>query len=533
MVFGVNKSIQWIGILAWIIVAAVARRTSWDFTPILPSICALTLVALFRSALLGLLGGAFIGAMLAGPSSLFAPIYLFNDLLLPALQSRWNLCVLIFTLIMGGFVGLLDYGGGVTSLVMRLSQRGKALSTRMEWLTFGLGFGCFFDGLANSMLVGSTMRPLMDQTKGSRSRLAYIADSTSSPVACIAFFSTWIAYQLSMIQEGLSSAGIDANPYLVFLSSIPGNYYCWFTLALVAIAIHRNWNPVHPAEDFIDPNTQEAQTPESTFPIALSTVWVPLLFLITALPLSLWLSGRAALAQSEPSHWVDTLAAADTAMVMVLVGLGAAVIAATLYPRNAAVSSTEAFRRGMFKMISPALILIGAWALSGSLKELDAGTWIGGLLAGNIPGWLLPALVFVTGSTISFLTGTSWGTMGILVPLAIPLGAAAGTDPGALEGIGTAVLAAAFSGAVFGDHCSPISDTTIVSSLAAGVSPFEHVRTQLPFAFTAAAIAIVPGFLLAGTLGLLWPGLLAGFMALFILMIFLPKRARCASIKTY
>ena len=528
-----NKSIQWIGILVWIAVAAVSRQADWGFTPILPSICALTLVVLFRSALLGLLGGAFIGAMLAGPSILVAPVYLFNDLLLPALQSRWNLCVLMFTLIMGGFVGILDYGGGVSSLVMRLTRRGKAGAKRMEWLTFGLGFGCFFDGLANSMLVGSTMRPMIDKTKGSRSRLAYIVDSTSSPIACLAFFSTWIAYQLSMIQEGLTSAGIEANPYLVFLSSIPGNYYCWFTLALVAIVIRRNWNPVHPTENCSDSKSLETKKLESTSEVALSSVWGPLLFLIAALPLSLWLSGRSALAESEQSHWVDTLAAADTALVLVLVGLGASFLAAILYPRSAAMSSTEAFRRGMLKMTSPALILIGAWALSGSLKELDAGTWIGGLLAGNIPGWFLPALVFVTGSTISFLTGTSWGTMGILIPLAIPLGAAAGTDPEALEGIGTAVLAAAFSGAVFGDHCSPISDTTIVSSLAAGVTPLEHVRTQLPFAFTAAAIAIFPGFLLAGALGSLWPGLLAGFITLIAFSIVLPKRKRCEAIKTH
>ena len=239
------------------------------------------------------------------------------------------------------------------------------------------------------------------------------------------------------------------------------------------------------------------------------------------LPISLWWSGSRALQGKIGQidvRWVDTFAAADTALMLVVVGLSTCLVASLVYPRNAPLPYGKAFLGGMERMLAPTLILIAAWALSGSLKQLDAGIWIGHLLSGAVPAWFLPALVFLAGASISFLTGTSWGTMGIIVPLVIPLAASMGHSMGGSEmtayDLSISVLAAAFSGAVFGDHCSPISDTTIVSSLASGVEPFEHVRTQMPYALIAAGLALFPGFVLAGWTGQLWPGLLAGLVAL-------------------
>ena len=511
----------------WPALVLVARQAEWSFTPILPSFCALSLVFVFRSALLGLAGGALAGAVLLAPDAWTAPLFLINDLLLPALQSRWNLCVFMFTLIMGGFVGLINGGGGVSTLVRRLTQGAKQGSRRMEWITYGLGFGCFFDGLANSMLVGSTMRPVYDRAGSSRTRLAYIVDSTSSPVACVALLSTWIAYQLSMIKEGLSAARIEANPYSMFIDALPGNYYCWFTLVLVAIVIHRRWNLASTASrgdspaDELPPlaglNQQENNAEHAA---GIHTVWIPLLFLVIMLPASLWWSGSQALEGKVGQmnvRWVDTFAAADTALMLVWTGLSTSLVAAFVYPRNAPLPYGKAFLGGMERMLAPALILVAAWALSASLKQLDAAAWIGQLLSGAVPTWLLPALVFLAGASISFLTGTSWGTMAIVVPLVIPLAASMGSPETTAYALSVSVLAAAFSGAVFGDHCSPISDTTIVSSLASGIEPFEHVRTQMPYALIAAGFALFPGFILAGATGQLWPGLLAGLLGLFIL----------------
>jgi Na+/H+ antiporter NhaC len=533
----------------WTILLIVSSQAEWSFTPVLPSLCALTLVFVFRSALMGLAGGALAGAVLLAPSAWLAPLFLLDDLLLPALQSRWNLCVLMFTLIMGGFVGLLNGGGGVSALVNRLTTGAKHTSRRMEWITYGLGFGCFFDGLANSMLVGSTMRPVYDRTGSPRNRLAYIVDSTSSPVACVALLSTWIAYQLSMIKEGLSAAEMDVNPYSMFLAALPGNYYCWFTLILVAIVIHRRWDLASTVATTSTKNSKNSriadkgatitedsqQNHHSTHTAGLHTVWIPLLFLLVMLPTSLWWSGSQALAEETGqmnSRWIDTFAAADTALMLVFTGLSTCLVATLVYPRSAPTSYGKAFLGGMERMLAPTLILIAAWALSGSLKQLDAGIWIGQLLSGTVPAWFLPGLVFIAAAAISFLTGTSWGTMGIVIPLVIPLANSMdSSDIVAFSSYGTyhlcvSVLAAAFSGAVFGDHCSPISDTTIVSSLASGIEPFEHVRTQMPYALVAAGLALFPGFILAGLTGQLWPGLLAGLLGLAILWFLLGKRRK-------
>ncbi|MDG1357453.1 MAG: Na+/H+ antiporter NhaC family protein [Akkermansiaceae bacterium] len=521
----------------WPILLLMSRQAEWVCTPVLPSLCALTLVFVFRSALLGLAGGALAGAVILAPSAWGSPLFLLNDLLLPALQSRWNLCVLMFTLIMGGFVGLLNGGGGISTLVNRLTAGAKHGSKRMEWVTYALGFGCFFDGLANSMLVGSTMRPVYDRTGSPRSRLAYIVDSTSSPVACLALLSTWIAYQLSMIKEGLNAAQIEANPYSMFLSSLPGNYYCWFTLILVAIVIHRRWNIISTASKRSDPNDDipaatgvELAKSAQQQGAGLHTVWLPLLFMLIMLPTSLWWSGSQALhggSGASDAQWFDTFAAADTALMLVFTGLSTCLVAALVYPRSAPVSYGKAFMGGMERMLAPALILVAAWALSSSLKQLDAGVWIGQLLSGTVPDWFLPGLIFLAAASISFLTGTSWGTMGIVIPLVIPLAASIGSPDAAVHStvpsMIPSVIAAAFSGAVFGDHCSPISDTTIVSSLASGIEPFEHVRTQMPYALIAAGFALCPGFILAGVTEQLWPGLIAGLVGLVLLWFLLGK----------
>ena len=518
-----------IGHLAfWLIFTCSARLYEYSFTPILPSLCALSMVLISRSALIGLTGGALAGAILLAPAVWLAPAHLISDLLLPALQSRWNLCVLFFTLIMGGFVGLLAGGGAISALVRKLTSGAGQGSRRMEWITYGLGFGCFFDGLANSMLVGSTMRPIYDRACSSRTRLAYIVDSTSSPIACLALLSTWIAYQLSMIKEGLAASELEANPYSMFLAALPGNYYCWFTLMLVAIVIHRRWSPLAGSSIPEDAAPAIPEQSDGEMP-GIRSIFVPLLFLVIILPASLWWSGSRALRGQADAQWVDTFAAADTSLMLVLSGLAASLVACTVYPRNAVLRPAHAFTAGVKRMLGPAMILIAAWALSCSLKELGAAGWIGNLLSGEIPLWLLPALVFLTGALISFLTGTSWGTMGIIIPLVIPLATSMATLPENIAvdaspyTFSVSVLAAAFSGAVFGDHCSPMSDTTIVSSMASGVEPMQHVVTQMPFAMIAAGLALFPGFIMAGWTGLLWPGLLAGTLALMALWVILGR----------
>ncbi|MDA1045058.1 MAG: hypothetical protein O3C57_07525, partial [Verrucomicrobia bacterium] len=442
------------------------------------------------------------------------------DHMVPSLQSSWNVSVIIFTLLMGGFVALIEAGGGLAGILRAVTQRPGKAQARIECAAFGLGLICFFDGLANSMLVGRVLRPLADRGGVSRARLAYIVDSTSAPVACIAFISTWIAYQLSMIREGLAQVGRDDNPYLLFLHSIPLNFYCWFTLMLVALTICRQWN-IGPMKRF--QAQANAETPIAAAGIVRIGSWrafVPLAFLMVALMTGLYLTGAETPLPITWSGLADAFGKSDTALVLVCsAGFGCAVAFSCAYRNGKGEDLGTAFSRGLTALFLPVLILVGAWTLSSTLKELHAAEALARLLSDTLPAGLLPVCVFLVGAGISFVTGTSWGTMGILMPLAVPTAIKLTVQlaPSDAQSILYGVIAAVFSGAVFGDHCSPMSDTTIVSSVSCGIDTLDHVQTQLPYALIAGGVAAGVGFI-PTALGLPTPvALVSGAALLFLI----------------
>jgi Na+/H+ antiporter NhaC len=390
----------------------------------------------------------------------------------------------------------------------------------VEGAAFGLGILCFFDGLANSMLVGRVLRPLADRAGVSRARLAYIVDSTSSPVACVAFISTWIAYQLSMIREGLAQVDRDDNPYVLFLQSIPLNFYCWFTLVLVLLTIVRRFN-LGPMRRFAGrPAMPTEAGKEEGLAAGAWRAATPLVVLVGSLVAGLYLSGSEDPWPITRNGLADAFGNSKTALVLVCsAGIGCLTAFLCAYRPGRGRELGEAFRQGLTALFLPVLILVGAWTLSSTLKELGAAQALSSLLSGTLPATYLPVAVFLVGSGMSFVTGTSWGTMGILMPLAIPTAVTLGAELPAADAHGMllGVIAAVFSGAVFGDHCSPMSDTTIVSSVACGIDPLDHVRTQLPYALLAGGVAVLVGFIPVG-LGLPAPvALLCGAIFLFFL----------------
>lgn len=223
--------------------SGLIRPIDFSWKPLWPSMVALAAVFLLNRTVTGLLLGTGAGLiLLAEGNALQAFIALFSDHLIPVFSSTWNLSVLGFTLLLGGFAAVIEKGGGLQALTARWLAAGKPSERRVQWSACLLGLVCFFDGLANSMLVGKTISPMAKRAGVSKARLAYIVDSTSSAIACVAVISTWIAYQLSMIREGLSQANIEGLPFEIFLKSIPFNFYCWFTLMLLAVVIFRDWN---------------------------------------------------------------------------------------------------------------------------------------------------------------------------------------------------------------------------------------------------------------------------------------------------
>ena len=221
--------------LAW---TDTALRGLW------PPLVALAVIAATRHALAGLLAGAFCGAVILGGGDPWqAYLALLRDHLAPSLGSAWKTGAILFTLVLGGFAAVLDAGGGFRTVLGRLTAGRGDADRRFQLAAAGLGLLCFFDGLANSMMVGRVGRDLADRCGVARVKLAYIVDSTSSAVACVALVSTWIAFQLTMIREGFALAGREVNPYAEFLSSLPSNFHCWFTLVLLFVSIGRRFDP--------------------------------------------------------------------------------------------------------------------------------------------------------------------------------------------------------------------------------------------------------------------------------------------------
>ena len=500
-----------------------------------PSVAALSVVLLSRNALIGLLTGAICGAvLLSGGSVLGAVEQLVLQQFWPIFGSSWKLSAVLFTLILGGFVALVEAGGGLQALVRRLLGSGRAPHKRMQFTVFGFGLLVFFDGLANTMLLGRLLRSAADRCGVSREKLAYLADTTGSAVACLAFISTWIAFQLSMIREGFAVAGHEVSAYGYFFKSLSTNYYCWFSLALALVCVWREFNPgsmgaveakARRAKVAAGVSTERAHVSHwglAIVPIAVLTLSIPVL--------TYWI-GSEALLPFGLSKFAESYGKAEAYVPQILVASSvlASLVAAVAYgvSRKAATASeslqikttTATFLGGVREIAGPVLILIVAWMLGAAISQLGTAAWLSELLQGRLPVALFPAGIFVLGATISFSTGTSWGTMGVLMPLAIPVifALTEGTVDMERDRLVVAAIGAVFSGAVFGDHCSPFSDTTIVASIAAGVTPLDHVRTQLPFALLAALVALLAGFIPLGFGAPAWVCLVAGFVALLVL----------------
>ncbi len=481
-----------------------ALRALW------PSLTALVLVFTFKRVIIGLLAGGLAGALLlTGGNLLEAGILIGGDILIPAFGSSWKLSALLFTLLLGGLAALLERGRGLETWMVRNLVAGRGDPARkLQRLSMGLGLVCFFDGLANSILLGRVTRSLARTCGVSREKMAYLVDSTSSSVACIAFISTWIAFQLSLIGDALEAAGYAASPYLLFFSSIPKNYYALYTLAFLFIVISFDFHfgPMRKLEvearkeaGGSSVGLEGADTGGGAF-----RALIPLGGLVVSiigLFFFLYAFENRDADWSEIATYGLAFSTGFGAEAMVGGTLLGIVLAFFFYPHGRAEPALRVFLSGIRALLVPILILIAAWILGGVLSGLGTASTLTGLLEGRLPLAWVSAVVFITGALISFSTGTSWGTMAILMPLAIPAVLTLGegtTMPEELSRQLSLVIAAVFSGAVFGDHCSPFSDTTIVSSIACGVEPEEHVRTQLPFALVAAGFALVVGFIPAG-----------------------------------
>ncbi len=510
---------------------AVAEETTLSIPgwfSVLPPLLAIAVALVFRQVIPALFLGIFLGAAMTHGVSLGALWYglldTINVYVIEALSppdgDTGHASIIVFTLMIGGMVGIISRNGGMRGVVNRIV--GFASNPRRGQVSTGvLGLAIFFDDYANTLVVGNTMRAITDRLRVSREKLAYIVDSTAAPVATIALVSTWIGFQVGLIGDAVGAIeGFDQSAYGIFLNSIPYAFYPIITILFVfAVAFTgRDFGPMYAAEirsrvenkvlrdgaevDSAAAGGDEMEPPAETSERAFNAV-IPIVVLVGTAMIGLYVTG-------EGDNLRDIIGSADPFATLVwgsLLGVVTAVIL-TLGQRLLSLGETmNAWYTGVRSMLFVLIILVLAWALSDVTGVLGTGDYLVSVLGEALPPAVVPALVFVVAAATAFSTGTSWGTMSILIPLTIPLtwGIMQANDLAGPEGyyIMYAAVSTVLAGAVWGDHCSPISDTTIISSMASGCDHIDHVRTQLPYALFTGAIALFIGLLPVG-FGLPW-----------------------------
>ena len=488
---------------------------------ILPPVMAIALALITRQVLLSLFCGIWLGAVLTlgGYNPFIGFLRTIDTYLIHAITDTDHMSIVLFTMTLGGMVGIVSRSGGTHGIVQALARfaKGRRRGQVSTWL---MGILIFFDDYSNTLLVGNTMRPFTDKLKISREKLSYLVDSTAAPITSIALASTWIGFELGLLDSSFGDTGIQENAYITFLAAIPYSFYSIMALIMVlAIALTgRDFGPMYHAEirsmkegkvlrddakPLLDQELANLMPPEGVKSHWYNAI-IPIVTMIIILGIGLYIDGKAAL--GEGGHTLrDVIGAANSFVVLIWASFGGATVAGILAIGGRILSigdTVDAFIVGFRAMIVGIIILTLARSLQLVTSDLHTADYIFHVTEEILNPRLLPAITFIIAALISFSTGTSFGTMAILIPLVIPLAylvpSNAGLSAASQQAIFLGSIGAILSGAIFGDHCSPISDTTVMSSMASGADHIDHVRTQLPYGFLVAGVTLLTGYIPAG-----------------------------------
>jgi len=513
------------------------------WTSILPPLVAISLALATNKVVVSLFAGVLLGGVLIarGASSSFwlaIPVGLWHtgqtirSVIVPDDFDPTNLQILAFVVLMMAMLGVMLACGGLQGIAQWLSRYARSpRSTQLVAVLLGLVV--FIDDYANTMIVGPTMRPLTDRHRISREKLAFLVDATAAPIAGLAVVSTWIGYEVGLLGQQAADLKLGTDGYGIFFDAIGFRIYC---LGMIAFLV---WN-VLSGQDFGPMAAAERRARQLGKPLAddarvlgakmLSAApmrpdaparaisgLLPMLAVLLFFLCGLWIDGGGMAAMQadwfalgRASVWREALGSADKNLLLTLAGgfgLATAWLLALVAERISLGSALRATLRGSQAAILPVTILVLAWSLNSCCGQLRTGEYLAEMLKGVIGPGLYPPLVFVVACLASFSMGTSWGTMGILIPTALPVAFA--LDEGVYGRITVLAAAAILDGAIFGDHCSPISDTTILSSAAASCDHMAHVRTQAPYSLLVAALALLLGYIPAAQGAPWWLGLCA------------------------
>lgn len=493
------------------------------WTSLLPPFLAILLALIFKEVITALLTGIFSGIFILfvskdGWSGIISGTMHFMDtLIVDTLSDKDHVSILVFSTLIGGTVALISKNGGMKGIVNIVSKKANN-PQRGQLVTWFLGILIFFDDYANTLVVGNTMRPITDKLKISREKLSYIVDSTAAPIASIAFVTTWIGAELSYIKDSISMIPeITQGAYAIFISSLAYAFYPVFTLAfiLILILMKKDFGKMYEAEinakktDFSKAEISEeikAFEPEDATKARAINALIPIFIIIFGTIIGLFYTG-----------WDDTVvndnsisffkklsiiigdansyqALLWSSFVSVLVAFILSVSQRIMTVEKAANTMIIGFKA----MLHAVIILTLAWSLAHITKELHTADFITLQLSSiNFPPYLIPAITFVVAALVAFSTGSSWGTMAILYPLVLPttwvLCQQNGYQVEEIMPLFFNTVSCVLAGSVLGDHCSPISDTTILSSMATSCNHIAHVRTQIPYALTVGFISVFIG----------------------------------------
>ena len=456
---------------------------------VLPPILAIILAISTKQVILSLFAGIWMGFTILSGFNPLTGVTASLDGIINVFSDAGDTRVILFTVIIGSLIATIEHSGGVRGFVHFLeTRRWVHNGFRAQILAWATGLVIFIESNITLLVAGSVSRPLFDRYKISREKLAYLIDATSAPVCVMIPLNAWGAVIIGLI----ASTGIE-NPLATFIASIPYNFYAIAAIILSAIVIWKNINigPMKKAEErtqngdilwpgalpMVDISAEEVVDAPGEVPSALLMV-LPITAMILMMPLGLYITGNGSIIEGSGS--ISVLWAVCFALFVswiMILGKGISTVNELM----------RIFMKGAGGILPIAAILLFALALGDVAIALGTGTYVATVVGDTIPAPLLAPLVFLTSSFIAFSVGSSWGTFAIMIPIAIPIATTLGLSV-------ELMLGAAISGAIFGDHASPISDTTVVASMASATDHIDHVRTQLPYAVTAASFATVAFF---------------------------------------
>ncbi|MCH8034427.1 MAG: Na+/H+ antiporter NhaC family protein [Bacteroidetes bacterium] len=499
-------------------VEKVSLRVFPGLLSIIPPLIAILFALIFRQVILSLMLGIYVGAVfIYDYNPLTGLLRLVDKYIINSISDVSHIQIIVFTLFFGGVIGLISKSGGTRGIANVITKFAKNRKSTMisAWLS---GLVIFFDDYANTLIVGNLMRPVTDKMKISREKLAFIVDATAAPVASIFIISSWIGYEVGLIQDGLTMIGSDANAYATFLATIPYRFYPIVMLFFVFLIsyLQRDFGPMYKAERraLVEGKLFNGEDKAKTDLTHTSEIFgnedkakwyngiIPILVIIFGTIIGLIYTGINSLQEQGISEYGlrEIISNSDSYLALLWSSFFACIVAAVMILSQKIMSLSEtidAWFFGLRSMLLAVIILTLAWSIGAITVEMKTADYIVSLIGDNISPHFLPVIIFLVAGLTSFATGTSWGTMAILMPIVIPLshsvsglyGLDAIENTLILQGVISSVLA----GAVFGDHCSPISDTTILSSMASGCNHVDHVRTQLPYAILIAVVCMLLG----------------------------------------